>query len=153
MLVELACAVNQGCGDRVNANGEPESYFRFTVDRASLESAVYAPFQLFSGQPRYASVFDRGAALTVHIANNHPFADGNKRTALIVGLTYLRLFSVHVREPEGKGPDLAAGKEGARLMEYIVTHAADLDSVIAHTSRAFQRWADIDGLARRYRQK
>ena len=38
-------------------------------------------------------------------------------------------------------------------MEYIVTHSADLDSVIAHTSRAFQRWASIDGLAQRYRQK
>ncbi|OIR46324.1 type II toxin-antitoxin system death-on-curing family toxin [Corynebacterium sp. NML130628] len=153
MLVELACAVNQGCGDRITESGEPESYLGFTVDRASLESAVYAPFQLLSGHPRYASVFDRGATLTVHIAITHPFADGNKRTALIVGLTYLRLFSIHVRAPKGKEPDLATGEEGTQLMEYIVTHSANLDSVIAHTSRAFQRWADIDDLAQRYRQK
>lgn len=53
-----------------------------TRDNSLLESAVNSPFQTFMGEDLYASIYDKAAQLCYGIANNHPFIDGNKRTAL-----------------------------------------------------------------------
>ena len=51
-------------------------------DENLLISAVNAPFQTFMGNDLYPSIYDKSAQLCYGIANNHPFTDGNKRTAL-----------------------------------------------------------------------
>lgn len=59
-------------------------------DRGMLESALARPRQLLS----YGSDVDMprlAAAYAVGIARNHPFADGNKRTAYVVCRTFLVL--------------------------------------------------------------
>ncbi len=149
--MELACALNRRCGDRLTPDGEFEKYLGFCVDRGALESAISAPLQIVSNRPRYESVFDRGAGLTVHLAANHPFGDGNKRTALMVGLTYLRMNSIYVAEPEPPNSKTPAGEAGVSLMRYIVLNTHDLDMVVAHTSKVFQQWAEIDSRAKNYR--
>ncbi|MDO5099389.1 MAG: Fic family protein [Corynebacterium sp.] len=102
-LVSLACELNKRCGKRKTSEGVPEAYSGYSVEKDLLESAVYAPFQVFSNhRPRYASPYDRAAALIVHIAKGHPFGDGNKRTALHLGLSYLRYLSIHITEPDGE---------------------------------------------------
>ena len=52
-------------------------------DRALLESAAARPQQTVGGVDAYPLPFDKAAALFHSIINNHPFHNGNKRTALV----------------------------------------------------------------------
>ena len=58
-------------------------------DKSLLASAANAPFQTFMGNDLYPSIYDKAAQLCYGIANNHPFTDGNKRTALHSMYVYL----------------------------------------------------------------
>ncbi|MEL7421183.1 MAG: type II toxin-antitoxin system death-on-curing family toxin [Cyanobacteria bacterium J06555_3] len=58
-------------------------------DRGLLESALFRPKnQLACGNP---NLFDLAAAYGYGITQNHPFIDGNKRTAYVVMRTFLKL--------------------------------------------------------------
>ncbi len=50
-------------------------------DFALLHSAVERPKATYNGQDLYPSVFAKAAALLQSLCMNHPFTDGNKRTA------------------------------------------------------------------------
>ena len=60
-------------------------------DLASLQSALERPFQSFEGLELYPTTLHKGAALIESLISNHPFLDGNKRTAYVL----LRLFLIH----------------------------------------------------------
>lgn len=51
-------------------------------DLGLLQSAVSRPRATFGGKELYHSIFHRAAALMESIIKNHPFIDGNKRTAI-----------------------------------------------------------------------
>lgn len=53
-------------------------------DRGLLESALYRPQTGY-----YADVVEEAAALWESLSQNHPFVDGNKRTAFAVTYTFL----------------------------------------------------------------
>jgi death-on-curing protein len=69
---------------------------------ALLESAVAAPQATFGGQPLYADLIEIAGAYLFFLCRNHPFLDGNKRTALGACLVFLRLNGV---EPRTDGPE------------------------------------------------
>ncbi len=52
-------------------------------DIGLLQSAVARPKATFGGKDLYADVLSKAAALVESLARNHPFVDGNKRTAII----------------------------------------------------------------------
>jgi len=54
-----------------------------------LESAIARPFQSVAGVDAYPSLFEKAGALFHSLINNHPFHNGNKRTALISTAVYL----------------------------------------------------------------
>jgi death-on-curing protein len=58
-----------------------------------LHYAVDRPFLVFGGQPVFPSPYDKAAALVESLIRSHPFVDGNKRTALVAGLTLLEMFT------------------------------------------------------------
>jgi death on curing protein len=58
-------------------------------DLALLESAVAAPQATIMGQPLITDPIEITAAYLFYICRNHPFVDGNKRTALASALTFL----------------------------------------------------------------
>lgn len=58
-------------------------------DLALLESAVAAPQATMMGQPLITDSIELAAAYLFYICGNHPFVDGNKRTALASALTFL----------------------------------------------------------------
>lgn len=60
-------------------------------DRALLESAVAAPQASFGGESPFTDTVDIAAAYLFYLCSNHPFIDGNKRTALGACLVFLRL--------------------------------------------------------------
>jgi death-on-curing protein len=60
-------------------------------DRNLLISALEMPRMTFDGRPLHGSLAEMAAAYAWGIARNHPFVDGNKRTALHTALTFLRM--------------------------------------------------------------
>jgi death-on-curing protein len=60
-------------------------------DEGLLESALAQPQATFGGQFLHSKISEQAAAYLYHIAMNHPFIDGNKRTAFAVMDTFLRL--------------------------------------------------------------
>jgi death-on-curing protein len=60
-------------------------------DAGLLESAVAAPQASFGGESPFADVIEVAAAYLFYLCRNHPFIDGNKRTALTAAIVFLRL--------------------------------------------------------------
>lgn len=58
-------------------------------DAALLESAVAAPQASFGGVPLMKDATAIAAAYLFYLCRNHPFVDGNKRTALASCLVFL----------------------------------------------------------------
>ena len=79
-----------------------------------LESALAQPEASFAGEWLHAGPYEMAAAYAFHLCQNHPFVDGNKRTALACALVFLELNGVSLRDPQGllKGAMLkiASGK-------------------------------------------
>jgi death on curing protein len=50
-------------------------------DRGALESAIAQPLMSFGGEELYPTLADKAAAFGFSLTMNHPFVDGNKRTA------------------------------------------------------------------------
>jgi death on curing protein len=73
-------------------------------DRGLLESAVAAPRASFGGKPLIDDPIETAAAYLFYLCRNHPFADGNKRTALATALVFLE---ANGRLPDPGLPDLA----------------------------------------------
>jgi death-on-curing protein len=69
-------------------------------DDGLLESAVMTPQVSFGGEYLHSDLFQMAAAYAFHIAENQPFLDGNKRTALTSALTFLRLNGISILDPE-----------------------------------------------------
>ena len=71
-------------------------------DEGALESAVAVPQATFGGQYLHAVLHEMAAAYAFHIAENQPFLDGNKRTALNAAISFLGLNGLLVLDPDGE---------------------------------------------------
>lgn len=60
-------------------------------DFAMLHSALERPKATFGGQDLYSDIFTKAAALISSLILNHPFDDGNKRTALLTTMLFFEL--------------------------------------------------------------
>jgi death-on-curing protein len=60
-------------------------------DENLLASAVLAPQSSCGGKSPYADIVEIAAAYLFYICKNHPFLDGNKRTAMMAAIVFLRL--------------------------------------------------------------
>ena len=69
-------------------------------DPALLSSALAMPSATFEGRYLHTSLFDQAAAHAFHICQNHPFRDGNKRTALASALVFLSLNGIELDDPK-----------------------------------------------------
>ncbi|MFI7398936.1 type II toxin-antitoxin system death-on-curing family toxin [Streptomyces sp. NPDC049541] len=91
-------------------------------DAGLLESAVHRPSAAMFGQEAYTDLFDKAAALLQSLAINHPFVDGNKRTAWTSCVVFLAMNDVQLR------PDIDAAE---RLVIGVATGSLDEVKVIA----------------------
>jgi death on curing protein len=64
-------------------------------DLGLLESAVAQ----FGGEFLNEDLFEMAAALHLSLVSNHPFMDGNKRTALLAALTFLDINGISIEYP------------------------------------------------------
>ena len=71
-------------------------------DLALLESALAQPEASFAGEWLHGDHYAMAAAYAYHLCQNHPFVDGNKRTALAAALVFLELNAVTILDPRGR---------------------------------------------------
>ncbi|WP_405853843.1 type II toxin-antitoxin system death-on-curing family toxin [Streptomyces sp. NBC_00090] len=95
-------------------------------DAGLLESAVHRPAAAMFGEEAYPDLLDKAAALLQSLAINHPFLDGNKRTAWLSCVTFLAMNGIQLR------PDIDAAE---RLVIAVATGEADEVKVISHGLR------------------
>ncbi len=93
-----------------------------TRDANLLESAIARARNLYEYEK--ADVYRMAAAYAFGIARNHPFVDGNKRTALMAMYTFLGLNGAELTATEEDAYDviirLAAGKlDEVELAEWV----------------------------------
>jgi len=66
-------------------------------DIGLLESALFRPQTTFGGKDLYPTVFIKAAVLAYSLLKNHPFVDGNKRTATVSMIVFLELNNYKLR--------------------------------------------------------
>ncbi len=99
-------------------------------DLELLRSAISMPETTFDGEYLHPSVFEMAAAYLFHLARNHPFVDGNKRTALMCALVFLGLNGEHLQADPDELYSLvdgvAAGEvDKAEVSVFLRRHSAD----------------------------
>lgn len=102
-------------------------------DENLLASAVNTPFQTFMGNDLYPSLYDKAAQLCYGIANNHPFTDGNKRTALHSMYVYLIINGFDITatqlDVENMIIDIAAGNmTNTELVQWLQKNSVEIDA-------------------------
>lgn len=91
-------------------------------EEALLQSAVAAPQASFGGQSPFADLLEVAAAYLFYIARNHAFLDGNKRTAMLAAIVFLRINGLETK------PD---GPEWETLMVDVGASRLDRDQTTA----------------------
>lgn len=70
-------------------------------DIALLSSATAMPESSFDGKYLHDDLFEMAAAYAFHICRDHPFIDGNKRTALAAALVFLDFNGIDIEDKKG----------------------------------------------------
>ena len=102
-------------------------------DENLLASAVNTPFQTFMGNDLYPSIYDKAAQLCYGITNNHPFTDGNKRTALHTMYVYLIINGFDImatqQDVENMIIDVASGNmTNVELVQWLRENTVKIDT-------------------------
>ncbi|MEE1296199.1 MAG: Fic family protein [Bifidobacterium sp.] len=87
---------------------------------ASVLHPILSP--VFGQPPQYEDAYEQLAVLAEHLANDHIFADGNKRTALRTTLGLLGMQGVTLDVPDSDDP---AVNELYQWIQDIVEHRRD----------------------------
>jgi death-on-curing protein len=72
------------------------------LDFGLLESAVLRPQQSVFGQDAYPDIHLKAAALMHSLVRNHPFADGNKRTAVLAVIVFYGINGLGLQAEQGE---------------------------------------------------
>jgi len=67
-------------------------------DPGLLSSALAMPSATFEGKYLHQDLYEQAAAYAFHLCQNHPFVDGNKRTALASALVFLTLNGIDLQD-------------------------------------------------------
>ena len=100
---------------------------RGVLNLGALASALAQPRMTFGGQDLYPTIVEKAVALGFSLIQNHPFVDGNKRTAHAAMETFLVLngyqIEATVEEQEDMILKVAAGKSSREVFtEWLRQH-------------------------------
>jgi death-on-curing protein len=84
-------------------------------DLGLLQSAIGTVTATFDGSFLHETLFEMAAAYLFHISRNHPFIDGNKRTAIAAALTFMEMNGVEIDADENALYDLVIGIAAGKL--------------------------------------
>lgn len=102
-------------------------------DRGLVESALAAAE--FSAYYEGPDLFGLAATYLVRLVRNHPFVDGNKRTAVVAARVFLRL----------NGVRLGADEEYKRALERLTVRVAQRRAGEEQVVQLLRRWAREGG--------
>lgn len=80
-----------------------------------LESAVFRPQTSFNKKDLYETLFQKAAALLQSLLKNHPFVDGNKRTALTSAGLFLNLNGYKLKNTKRKEVEFTINVDNKNL--------------------------------------
>ena len=88
-------------------------------DTKLLEASIARPFATFGKKDLYPDIFRKAAALMHSIIRNHPFIDGNKRTAVTSASIFLLLngYRLDVTNKELERFTMKAAEGNVKLAE------------------------------------
>ena len=91
-------------------------------DFTLLHSAVERPRATFDGKDLYPSIFEKAAALLQSLCLNHPFTDGNKRTAWATSHKFLWDNGYHLKAEKKEATDfmVKVDNEKPKLSEIVL---------------------------------
>ena len=84
-------------------------------DQNLLASAVLTPQSSFGGKSPYTDIIDVAAAYLFYICRSHPFLDGNKRTAMLAAIVFLRLNELEPQPDSKRWEELMLAVAGGKL--------------------------------------
>ena len=84
-------------------------------DVGLLGSALAMPQASFGGVHLHTSLAEMAAAYLFHVAQNHPFLDGNKRAALAAALAFIWLDDQRLAAGEDELAELVMGIAAGRV--------------------------------------
>lgn len=101
-------------------DGNNETQLRGIKDTNLFNSALYEPRQTFDKTELYSTTLMKASCYLRSFAMNHPFFDGNKRTALLATITFL----------EKNGYEVIADNEKMfKLVEKVVKGKLPITSI------------------------
>ena len=71
-------------------------------EQSLMESTAMTPQASFGGEYLHQDIFEMATAYAFHIAENQPFLDGNKRTALVSALAFLDMNGFIILDPDAR---------------------------------------------------
>ena len=89
-------------------------------DLGLLQSALGNVEATFGGEFLNATLFEMGASYLYSICRNHPFLDGNKRTALACALAFLGLNNIKIVSEQDDLYELVIGVAEGRVSKAAV---------------------------------
>src|SRR5437867_1576752 len=95
------------------------------VQAARLSSACARPFQSAFGEEAFPTHLYKAAALFHAVIHDHPFADGNKRTATFAAFVLLRALGYLVEDPS----PLQIRFLGELAVETAVSHSIEVEEI------------------------
>jgi death on curing protein len=96
----------------------------------ALESAIAQPRMTFNGEELYPTLAEKASALGFSLIQNHPFADGNKRTGHALMETFLVINGYEIKASIDEQADIildvAAGKMSRKsFTEWLDIHIVE----------------------------
>jgi len=87
-----------------------------------------APFQTFGGEELFPTLRKKGASLCYGLIKNHSFQDGNKRSGILIMITYLELNGLEICCTDDDiislGLSTVSGEIGQdQILEWIMDHS------------------------------
>jgi len=89
------------------------------LSQGMLESATSRPSYQFEGKDLYPDIYQKAAALLRSLVCNHPFLDGNKRTAVVCTFSFLFLNNL-LMNPTAQPPKPSSVVETDYILEYVL---------------------------------
>lgn len=86
-----------------------------------FKSALYEPQQSFSGQDLYPTILSKAACYLRSFSMNHPFFDGNKRTALLATIVFLEMNGYRV---------IGDDNELYNLVKEVVEEKSNIEQIV-----------------------
>lgn len=97
-----------------------------------LESALARPATSYAGHELYAGIFNKAAALLEALVQNHPFTDGNKRTAYTCTVLFMYLNGWDILPLE-----VLEDNEQAQFVVQVAEHSLTFEQI----AQQLEEWA------------